>query len=90
MVKFTVKFSYPDIASCAVLASAIYSALAVDRATLVCFLLCQLTAALLFVNRYPDVDFLLFTSPAQSASLQSLLAALCRLPHPNYHSGMQW
>ena len=57
-----------QMASCAALASAMYSASAVDKATLVCFLLRQLTAPPPIVNRYPDVDFRSFTSPAQFES----------------------
>ena len=55
-------------ASCAAIARAIYSASAVDRVTLVCFLLLQLIAAPLSWNGYPEVDFRSSRSPPQSAS----------------------
>src|SRR4029434_119426 len=55
-------------ASCAALASAMYSDSAVDKATHGCFLLFQRTAAPLILNMYPDTDLLSSRSPAQSAS----------------------
>ena len=61
------------IASCAALASAMYSASAVDNATHVCFLLLQLSAAPLSWNRYPEVDLRSSRSPPQSASEEPML-----------------
>ena len=54
--------------SCAALDSATYSASAVDRATVSCFLLLHDTGPHATWNKYPEVDFLSSLSPAQSAS----------------------
>ena len=65
-----------------------YSASAVDNATDVCFLLLQLIGAPLSLNKYLDVDFRSFTSPAQSESEypcnSSLSSASCTFEIPQY------
>ena len=55
-------------ASCASLANAMHSALAVESATHVCFLTLQLITAPLVWNIYPDVDLQSSVSPALSKS----------------------
>ena len=65
MVKFTVEVSYPDSLLCCASQCHIFS-LGCIKGNACCFLLRHVTAALVLVNRYPDVDFLLFTSHAQS------------------------
>ena len=56
------------MASCTAKDKAVYSASAVDRVTIGCFLLRQLTAAPLLIKTSPDVDLRSFMSPAKSAS----------------------
>ena len=49
-----------------------YSASAVERATVLCFLLRHDTGPPAMQNMYPDVDFLSPVSPAQSASEKAM------------------
>ena len=50
---------------------AMYSASAVDSATVGCFFVVQLTGQLLILITYPVVDFLSVKSPPQSASVHA-------------------
>ncbi|PRQ59467.1 hypothetical protein RchiOBHm_Chr1g0370511 [Rosa chinensis] len=49
---------------------AIYSDSVVDKATHFCNFDCQETAPPAKVNKYPDVDLIVSTSPAKSASVK--------------------
>src|ERR1700734_245692 len=58
---------------------AIFSASAVDSATVCCFLVAQLTVLPATFTTYPVVDFLSVTSPPQSASVHISIVMLMSL-----------
>ena len=61
---------YNHIISLPALFAAMYSDSVVDKVTHFCNLDCHDTAAPQNVNKYPEVDFLLSRSPANSASVK--------------------